>query len=229
MPRPPKKKTRVLAEAYTTGKLKAEAKFNKKKFDLKNFPTLLKEKFFESLEQIDPIETVALLGLTTIYQPIIEISVPLISDTLLSLNWNFGFFTPDWIGLFTKLAGEATPDLPQTPSKMPTREEILENMEKHPENWTPVYDYSLPQQYDENKKPIPRPIAGWKRTIPFNDEQIPDPEKEVSANEMQGLKVWKFQSWVLAFICAFITVRYGAEIISSLGGVAKLAGALIAL
>lgn len=72
MPKLPKKKTRVLAEkkAYgeTLGKLKAEEHFAKTK---KGKIRAIKEILTKMLEKIEPVETVAVVGLTIIIKNII--------------------------------------------------------------------------------------------------------------------------------------------------------------
>lgn len=67
MPRPPKKKTRVLAEAETTGKLKAKDKHKSKIFkNKKQMKAWIIEQLEKLIARIDPLELTAVMGATVI-------------------------------------------------------------------------------------------------------------------------------------------------------------------
>jgi hypothetical protein len=67
MPRPPVKKTRRLAEAKREGELRAELKMHKKK----PITESIKEHVGKAIDRVDPLEAVAVLGLTPLVKVVI--------------------------------------------------------------------------------------------------------------------------------------------------------------
>lgn len=73
MPRPPKKKTRVTAKAFSKGLLQGQTEHDAKTFkNKKQLQVWLKDRLESLIENIDPLEIVAVAGLTILIKQGIE-------------------------------------------------------------------------------------------------------------------------------------------------------------
>lgn len=123
MPRPAKKKTRVLAEAQRTGELKAENKFRAKVFkNKKQFQNWLVERLETLMKSIDPLELMAVAGTTVLIKQGIDWAQVAVATA--EFNIFNKILTADWIGSFQAIiawvqgSGEPEPQAPTGPELM---------------------------------------------------------------------------------------------------------------
>lgn len=225
MPRLPVKRTLVLAqkqsEGETKGKLEAENRYRQSKAGQWRSLEEHLGKFFDAMAaKIDPIELLTIAGTTYFIHKVMlgaEEALANLGKVIVQSNvvqWSLsstgGY---GWVGSILNALTEAKAEgkAGQIP---PLFSELMGF-------FNPIAMLLLPS--------IPQPPTTEdqvKQGTYYTRKQAQDEIAKLTREDLIAKAVASFELWLLSFIIAFVLIRYGMQIIDSLGGISGIASKL---